>query len=87
MIGKKLDEYPGLDQKAALMLTESVVEATRLAAMEMKTRDGKSAEGKPGDDQDDGEGNADMKLFKKKTGFSHQKGFSGKSFAKKRKRV
>ena len=36
------------------MLTESVVEATRLAAMEMKTRDGKSAEGKPGDDQDDG---------------------------------
>jgi hypothetical protein len=50
LIGKKLDEYPGLDQKAALMLTESVVEATRLAAMEMKTRDGKSAEGKPGDD-------------------------------------
>lgn len=66
------------------MLTESVVEATRLAAMEMKTRDGKSADGKPGDDEDDGEGNADMKLFKKKGGkegfakkggFAHQKGF------------
>ena len=95
MIGKKLEEYPGLDNKAALMLTESVVEATRIAAMEMKQRDGKSADGKPGDDDDDGEGNADMKLFKKKGGkpshqkgnFSHQKGFSGKSFAKKRKRV
>ena len=52
------------------MLTESVVEATRLAAIEMKQRDGKSADGKPGDDEDDGEGNADMKLFKKKS-FSH----------------
>jgi hypothetical protein len=95
LIGKKLEEYPGLDNKAALMLTESVVEATRIAAMEMKQRDGKSPDGKPGDDDDDGEGNADMKLFKKKGGkpshqkgnFSHQKGFSGKSFAKKRKRV
>ncbi len=87
LIGKKLDEYPGLDSKAALMLTESVVEATRLAAIEMKTRDGnKSADGKPGDDEDNGEGNADMKLFKKKN-FAHNKGFSGKSFAKKRKRV
>lgn len=86
LIGKKLDEYPGIDSKAALMLTESVVEATRLAAIEMKTRDGKSGEGKPGDDEDDGEGNSDMKLFKKKN-FSHNKGFSGKSFAKKRKRV
>ncbi len=86
LIGKKLDEYPGLDSKAALMLTESVVEATRLAAIEMKSRDGKSADGKPGDDEDDGEGNADMKLFKKKN-FAHNKGFSGKSFAKKRKRV
>jgi len=87
LIGKKLDEYPGLDSKAALMLTESVVEATRLAAIEMKQRDGgKSADGKPGDDEDDGEGNADMKLFKKKN-FAHNKGFAGKSFAKKRKRV
>lgn len=86
LIGKKLNEYPGLDSKAALMLTESVVEATRLAAIEMKQRDGKSADGKPGDDEDDGEGNADMKLFKKKN-FAHSKGFAGKSFAKKRKRV
>ena len=88
LIGKKLDEYPGLDSKAALMLTESVVEATRLAAIEMKQRDGgkSGADGKPGDDEDDGEGNADMKLFKKKS-FAHNKGFAGKSFAKKRKRV
>ena len=88
LIGKKLDEYPGLDSKAALMLTESVVEATRLAAIEMKQRDGgkSGADGKPGDDEDDGEGNADMKLFKKKS-FAHNKGVAGKSFAKKRKRV
>lgn len=87
LIGKKLEEYPGLDSKAALMLTESVVEATRLAAIEMKSRDGKAIGGKEGDDEDDGEGNADMKLFKNKKGFAHQKGFAGKSFAKKRKRV
>jgi hypothetical protein len=53
LIGKKLEEYPGLDSKAALMLTESVVEATRLAAIEMKSRDGKSVGGKEGDDADD----------------------------------
>lgn len=68
------------------MLTESVVEATRLAFIEMKQRDGKAVDGKGGDDDDDGEGNSDMKLFKKKN-FAHQKGFGGKSFAKKRKRV
>lgn len=27
LIGKKLEEYPGLESKAALMLNESVVEA------------------------------------------------------------
>ena len=70
-----------------MMLTESVVEATRLAAIEMKSRDGKSVGGKEGEDDDDGEGNSDMKLFKTKKGFAHQKGFGGKSFAKKRKRI
>ena len=66
------------------MLNESVVEAQRLAAIEMKQKDG----GKKGatDDQDDGEGNPDMKLFGKRKGFAHQKGFQG-SFARKRKRV
>lgn len=33
LIGRKLDEYKELDQKAALVLTDSVVEATRLANM------------------------------------------------------
>jgi len=38
LIGKKLEEYPGLDSKAALMLSESVIEAQRLAAIEMKQK-------------------------------------------------
>lgn len=33
LIGKKLEEYKDMDQKAALILTDSVVEATRLAMM------------------------------------------------------
>jgi ATP-dependent RNA helicase DDX47/RRP3 len=75
LIGKKLEEYPGLDAKAALMLSESVIEAQRLAAIEMKTRDAKNPGGKD-DEEDDGEGNKDMKLFgNKKRGFAHQKGF------------
>ena len=89
MIGKKLEECPGMDSKAALMLSDSVVEAQRLAAMELKNREGKNGkDSKGGDDEDDGEGNSDMKLFKKKT-FAHQKGFNGgkSSFARKRKRV
>lgn len=36
LLGKKLDEYKELDQKAALVLTDSVVEATRLANMELR---------------------------------------------------
>ena len=63
-----MDEYPGLDSKAALILTDSVVEATRLAVLEMKSREskgGKSVDG-PDNDDDDDETNRDMKLFGKK---------------------
>lgn len=89
LIGKKLDEYPGIDSKAALILTDSVVEATRLAALEMKSREGKKGKSVDGPDaeDDDDENNKDMKLFAKKNNFAHKKGFSGKqSFARKRPR-
>jgi len=33
LIGRKLDEYKEMDEKAALILTDSVVESTRLAMM------------------------------------------------------
>lgn len=73
-------------------MTDSVVEATRLAALEMKSREGKggkSVDGPDGED-DDAETNKDMKLFGKKrpNNFAHKKGFSGdnKSFARKRPR-
>lgn len=88
LIGKKLDEYPGIDSKAALILTDSVVEATRLAALEMKSREGKKGKAVDGPDaeDDDDETNKDMKLFGKKN-FAHKKGFNGKqSFARKRPR-
>lgn len=88
LIGQKLVEYKDLDSKAALILTDSVVEATRLATMEMRQNEGKSAGG--GDEGgDNAEENSDMKLFgKKRTANSmHSKGFGkGKSFAKKRQR-
>jgi len=72
-----------LDSKAALILTDSVVEATRLAAMEMKNREGKKGsqvDGPDNDDDDNQEGNKDMKLFGKKrqNNFAHKKGFNGK---------
>lgn len=41
LIGKKLDEYKNLDSKAALILTDSVIEATRIAVMELKAADQK----------------------------------------------
>lgn len=54
----------------------------------MKTRETSKGGKQVGDDEDDGEGNADMKLFgKRKQNFSHQKGFGKQSFARKRKRV
>jgi len=84
-----MDEYPGLDSKAALILTDSVTEAQRFAAMELKNKEqGKQIDG---DEQDDDEGNADMSLFgkgkKRKANFSHSKGFGKQSFARKRKRA
>ena len=87
LIGKKLDEYKNLDSKAALILTDSVIEATRIAVMELKAADQKQIGGKDGEG-DDAEVNDDMKLFgKKRTGNSmHGKGFGNKSFAKKRQR-
>jgi len=88
LIGQKLVEYKDLDSKAALILTDSVVEATRLATMEMRQNESKSAGG--GDEGgDNAEENSDMKLFGKKrpANSMHSKGFSkGKSFAKKRQR-
>lgn len=85
LIGKKLEEYPGLDSKAALVLSDSVIEAQRLAAIEMKTRES-SKDGKHVDEEDDGEGNADMKLFGKRKQFAHNKGFGKQSFARKKTR-
>ena len=70
-------------------MNESVIEAQRIAAMEMKQREGKGGKSEGGDDDDDDqENNKDMKLFKNKRNLSHQKGFNAnKSFARKRKRV
>ena len=76
----KLEEYGKdgqVDTKAALELTDCVVEATRIAQMEMRNQD--SGKGKAGDDDDadDQEVNADMKLFgkRKHKGNMHNKGF------------
>ena len=56
LIGKKLDEYPGMDKSAALVLNDSVVEASRLAAMDLKNKDqGKGGKGKDNEDGEDDE--------------------------------
>ena len=93
LIGKKLEEYP-VEDKHALILNDSVVEAGRQAAIEMKEAKYLKEEEAVGDEKDDGEANADGQMFKKQThknnkNFSHQKGFGGgmKSFARKRKRI
>jgi len=88
LIDQKLNEYP-VENKHALILYDSVMEAQRQATIEM--RDSKFLKEDGDEAKDDGEANADMNLFKKHTHktskFSHQKGFQGKSFARKRKRV
>lgn len=65
------------------------MEAQRQATIEM--RDSKYLKEDGDEAKDDAEENADMNLFKKNTHktakFAHQKGFQGKSFARKRKRV
>ena len=85
MIGRKLDEYKDVDTKSALILTDSVVEATRIATMEMRQAENKNAGGADGEN-DDAEVNNDMKLFGKKRpqNSMHSKGFGNKSFSKKR---
>lgn len=89
MIEQKLEEYK-VENKHALLLYDSVMEAQRQASIEM--RDSKYLKDEDGGDgKDDAEQNADMNLFKKNTHksskFAHTKGFQGKSFARKRKRI
>lgn len=72
-----------MDDKDALILSDSVVEATRIANMELR----ESAKGKHDDDEaDNQEANPDSKLFgkKRKLNSMHSKGFGARSFAKKR---
>ena len=87
LLGKKLDEYKDLDSKAALILTDSVVEATRIANMEMRQEATNQAGGQD-DANDNPEKDSNAKAFgggKKRphTGSMHNKGFN-RSFAKKR---
>ena len=64
MIGKKLEEYP-VEDKHALILNDSVVEAGRQAAIEM--REAKYLREEENEAKDDGEANNDADLFKKTT--------------------
>lgn len=81
LIGKKLEEYHDMDRDKALILQDSVTEAARIAAIELR-----STEKKGKDDADDGEKNADMSLFGKKRqhGQAFKKTGGMRSFAKKR---
>ena len=84
LIGKKLLEYKDFEKDKALILEDSVTEAARIAAIELRSQ--AKSKGK-GDDEDDGEKNADMALFGKKR--SHGSAFAKggtRSFAKKRQR-
>ena len=64
-IDQKMSEVPEMDSKAALTLSDSVVEACRLATLEMKDM-GKSK--KDDDDEEDEEGG---NVGKKRKNFSH----------------
>ena len=78
-----------IDTKAALILSDSVTEATRIANMEMRQSDAAKTGGNEDDGDDNQEHNADMKLFGKKRkhqGSMHNKGFGNKSFARKKQR-
>ena len=55
-----------IDTKAALILSDSVTEATRIANMEMRQSDAAKTGGNEDDGDDNQEHNADMKLFGKK---------------------
>lgn len=86
LIGKKLEQYAEIQEKDALMLTDSVTEATRIANMEL--REAEKGKKDVNDDEDDQEANPDSKLFqrKRKGASMHNKGFANKSFAKKKQR-
>lgn len=90
-IGKQLVEFGKkegeiFDSKIALELTDSVVEANRIATMELKQMEQTKGKGVNDDEPDDEENNVDMKLFgkKRKGNQMHGKGFGSKSFAKKK---
>lgn len=92
LIGQKLEEYGKngeIDTKAALILSDSVTEATRIANMEMRQNESSKTAGGADEEDDNQEHNADMKLFGKKRkhqGSMHNKGFGNKSFARKKQR-
>jgi len=83
-IQKKLEEYP-LQHKEALSLTDRVVEAQRLANLELKQR----TENRKGKDEEE-EGDGDKKLFgigqkrKQEKTYGGQKSFN-RSFSRKKK--
>lgn len=92
LIGRKLDEY-ACENKHALILSDSVIEAQRQATIEMKDSKYLKDNDEGDDGKDDAEAEADKDMFKKKTykntgKMAHKKGFkSGASFVRKRKRV
>lgn len=85
LLGKKLEEYKELDQKAALVLTDSVVEATRLANMELRQQNEKD-DGSGEEDNPEAADNSKQFNKKRKSHQMHNKGFGKSSFAKKRQK-
>ncbi len=65
MIEKKLDEYTGAPEDEAMGLHDRVVEATRLANIELKNKDGAKGLVSQKDLQDDEEADGDMGVFGK----------------------
>ena len=64
-------------------MTDSVVEATRIANMELRQNE---KGGQDSEDEDNAEASKGAKMFdkKRKSGAMHNKGFGKQSFAKKR---
>ena len=82
-LGKQLEEHKEFDKDKALVLEESVAEASRIAGIEIRAQ---AKGGKADEDGDNPESNPDLKLFGKKR--SHGQAFKSgmRSFAKKRTR-
>ena len=84
-----MEEYP-VENKHALILSDSVIEAMRQATIEMKDSKYLKDDDAAGD-KDDAEAETDKDLFKKRThknaGFGAGAGKGNKSFARKRQRV